>query len=140
MVSGVAVRGPPQSSDQVPDDHDVECQQQRLCDGNVFHQLVDFHRNERAGDDDGEIFGPPFLQQQAGALGQQQGGIEKSAGADFLQLLGVDGVDLYYEAVQVPVLRINPDNIHPTRDDFGDVPVDQGQGSDSDNQQQQALD
>ncbi len=52
-----------------------------------FASLVDFEWDKRAGGDDGEVFGPAFAKQKAGAFGKEIGRIEKGSDAEELELM-----------------------------------------------------
>ena len=50
------------AQDEVDDDGDVEKHDGDLDRRDVFDEFVDFERDECAGADDGEVFGPAFAE------------------------------------------------------------------------------
>ena len=72
-----------------------------------------------------------LLQQQTDAFGQQQSGINKRARAERFKLLRCHRKNFREDAVNVIVIGINSKGLHPARDHFGDVLVQQVQSADA---------
>ena len=93
--------------DQVNHDGDVDDQHKDFDGCDMFGEFVDFKRDESAGADDGEVFGPAFAQQQAGAFGKKDGRIDKGSHAEGLKLARVDVEGAGEDAVHVMILRVD---------------------------------
>src|ERR1700730_6537054 len=95
------VAAPTQQDDEIPHDGDVDGDDGETRQGYVSPQLVELERNERARDDDGEVFRPALSKEQADAFGQEQGGINKRARADRSQLAVIDRQESGQQAFRV---------------------------------------
>src|SRR5712692_7853626 len=85
------VAAPAQQDDEIPHDGDVDGDDGETRQGHVSPQLVELERDERARDDDGEVFRPALAKEEADAFGQEQGGVYEGARADRSQLAVIDG-------------------------------------------------
>ena len=72
-----------ESQDEVDDVGDVDDHDGDLDGRDVLDEFVDFERDECAGADNGEVFGPAFAEQKAGPFGEEDGGIKKGTDAEF---------------------------------------------------------
>src|SRR5205085_9432294 len=105
----------------------------------VLGQLVHFEWEQRAGGDDGEIFGPMLAQQQADPFDSQQGGVKECARAQFLQLLGSYGEELGEKRVNVAAVGIDAQHIHPMSHALGEVFVKKPERADADSDKRDSL-
>ena len=87
--------------------------------------LVNFYRDERAGDDHAEPFGPTFHQPESNALGQEQGRVNEAADPEILDLVRSEGSGLQNGAADVAASRIEAQPRDPLRQDARDVGVNQ---------------
>ena len=78
-------------------------------------------------------------QEQAQAFGQKYAGVEERADAQFFQLLGRYAEDPHQNSVNVPVLRIDAQHLHPVRYRTGKVFVQELDGADADRDQERGF-
>jgi hypothetical protein len=68
----------------------IEDKQSNSEHGNPMKELEDLKRQERRGDDGGEIFGPDLLQHQADALENSEGSVAEEEEADLAQTMVIE--------------------------------------------------
>src|SRR5712692_2887965 len=128
-----------QEDDEIPHDGEVDGDDDQSRQGHVSRKLAELERDERARDDDGEVFGPALSKQQPDAFRQQQGGIAERAEADGFQLAVINREEPRQHTIGIAIVRVYVDVLEPPGDHVGHILVQHVQGSDTDRQQQEAL-
>ena len=77
---------PANDGDEIADDEKVDEGHDDLQRRHLKEDLVDFQRQERAGDDHDEPFRPALAQEETGALGAEEYGVKERDGAEAGQL------------------------------------------------------
>ena len=128
-----------EAEDEVDDDGHVEEHDGDLDGRDVFDDFVDLERDECAGADDGEVFGPAFAEQEAGAFGEKDGGIEEGADAELFELFWIDVEGACHYGVHIVVFGIYAQNFDPVFDGLGEVVMKEAQCAESDDEKRETL-
>ncbi len=106
----------------------------------MSRELIEFKRNQAGGRDDGEVFGPPFPQQQSHPFGEQKARIDKCSHACRPELPRSKRKHTGQQAVDHAIVGIHPHYLHPVRDRLFDVPVQELHRADANGKQQKSFD
>ena len=120
--------GPPpafstKTHQQVPDDGDIDDQHRQPRERAVPRDLVQLQGHEDAGGDDGEIFGPPLLEQQPESFRREERRIGQHAGADRDEPARLEISRIEEQAMNEPPARVQVELIDPRTEGGGDVVV-----------------
>lgn len=113
------------SVDEIDDHRNVDDKDDNSADANVLDDLIYFKRDERCGGDDGEVFGPPFFEQQPNAFSSQQRGIEKTSGANRFELAIIEEAEFHYQSVNVMIVVVNVQHAEKVYQRAGNIFVEQ---------------
>jgi len=98
---------------EVGDDGDVDEEEKGSGKCGVVKELIDFGGDEACGGNDGQEFGPAFAEEEAGALGEKESGIDEGAEAECAEFVRVHVRELFEQKMQVVIVGINAERVHP---------------------------
>ena len=105
--------------DEVGDDGDVDEEEKGSRKCGMVNKLIDFEGDEACGGDDGEELGPAFAEEEADAFGEKKSGIDEGAEAERAEFVRVDVGELFEQKMQVVIVGIDAERVHPMLG-FGD--------------------
>src|SRR5438128_4277021 len=128
-----------QSACQIHHDGDVDSEDEHARRRDVPGELVDLQRDERRGDNDRDVFGPPLREHESNALDQEHHGVHEHPDTDPRQGSLVERTDLLQQATEVAIVGIDVKQIRPRKQVGGTVSVEQSEDARASGQQHEAL-
>jgi len=128
-----------QLNEQIPDYCRVDEKYDDARDRHALRDLVDLEWDQRAGDDDREVLGPPLLQPETDTFGEQQRRIKERTDAQLFEFAIVHHPELGDQSVDESIIGIDSDRGYPIGCELRHVFVKQFNRAYADGDEQQTL-
>jgi hypothetical protein len=139
-VAGGALAQPAlQVGGEVADDRDIEQAEDAFGPGGAAEDLKQLPGQEGGGDDEGEVFGPGFAEDEAGTFQDVERGEEKDADRNLAEAMGADEGDLVEDEADEAAIRVEAHIADPLGDNGDEVLVQETKGAEAESDEKKRF-